>query len=61
MAQFLDVDLGAVVYPVSCAGIAADHFEVPEVLVACSLLGREPFFQQDQRPRLGFEAESFGA
>jgi hypothetical protein len=53
VAQFLDVCLGAVVYPIACAGIAADHVEVPEALLACSLLGREPFCQQGQRS-LGF-------
>ena len=55
VAQFLDVGLGAVVYPVACAGIAADDVEIPEALVARALLWREPFLQQGQRPRLGFE------
>jgi len=41
--QFLNVGLGAVVYPVARAGIAAEDIEVPEALVARALLRREPF------------------
>src|SRR5215212_581183 len=55
VAQFLNVGLGAVVYPVARAGIAADDVEIPEALVARALLWREPFLQQRQRPRLAFE------
>jgi len=55
VAQFLDIGLGAVVYPVARAGIAADDVEIPEALVARALLRWEPFLQQRQRPRLGFE------
>ena len=45
VAQFLDVGLGAVVYPVARAGIAADNVEIPEALVARALLRREPLLQ----------------
>jgi hypothetical protein len=55
VAQFLNVGLGAVVYPVVRAGIAADDVEIPEALVARALLWREPFLQQGQRSRLGLE------
>jgi hypothetical protein len=50
VAQFLDIGLSAVVYPVARAGIAADDVEIPGALVARELLGREPFLQQRQRP-----------
>ena len=46
VAQFLNVGLGAVVYPVARAGIAADDIEIPEALVARALLRREPLLQQ---------------
>src|SRR5215213_1457535 len=55
LAEFLNVGLGAVMYPVMRAGIAADDVEIPEPLVARALLWREPFLQQGQRPRLVFE------
>jgi len=38
VAQFLDVSLGAVVYPVARAGIATHDVEIPEALVAPALL-----------------------
>src|SRR5215217_8059601 len=50
VAQFLNVGLGAIVYPVARAGIATDNVEIPKALVAHSLLRREPFLQQGQRP-----------
>jgi hypothetical protein len=55
VAQFLNVGLGAVVYPVARAGIAAYDVEIPEALVARALLRREPFLQQGQCPRPRFE------
>ena len=53
--------LGAVVYPIARAGIAADDVEIPEALVARALLRREPFLQQGQRPNLCFRAERCSA
>ena len=61
VAEFLDVRLGAVVYPIARPGIAADDVEISESLVARALLRREPLLQQGQRSRLGFEAERSGA
>ncbi len=56
-AEFLDVGLRAMMYPIAGPGLAAGDLEISETVVAGALLRREPALQQGQRPRLGLKAE----
>ena len=60
-AEFLDVGLRAMMDPIARPGIAAGDVEIPESLVAGTLLRREPTLQQGQRSCLSFEAERSAA
>src|SRR5690348_12580286 len=61
VAEFFDIRLRAMMYPITRPGIAADDVEISESFVAGTLLRREPTLQQGQRSRLGFEAERSAA